>query len=146
MNFQTHFASHSLVPINNNNNKTEVKETSEMAIRVMSWNVNSWKVIREKVALQRLLTRSKCHIFALQEPREVAYLPNFATFQKSNCGLKSNAALLIREYLEPECLILEQNIAAAKINLRNNIEIIVVSIYIHSPIDDETRSPKGKCL
>ena len=57
--------------------------TTERLITAMSWNVNSWSKF-ERGANRALVMRQKVAIIAVQEPRIVASLPNYATFQKED--------------------------------------------------------------
>ncbi len=72
-------------------------------------------------------------------------MPHFVALQSEEPS-KINACLLIAETLSPEKLLTERNIVAARIPLRNNCSLTVISLYVSSPADDECKQAKELCL
>lgn len=80
----------------------------------------------------------------LQEPRIAASLPNYnAIFEPAD---KINSQILIKVGIEFIVLHKSQNLVAIQVPTRNNVRIVIINIYIHKPINDQTRLAKNQII
>ena len=107
-------------------------------LTVLSWNINSWSNIRPRYR-QRLILNLQASILLFQETRSHATLPNYVAVSEVGSN-KINTCTLIRDHLTFEILTKRNNIIAISINLRDNIKLVAINLYISAPLNDESIS------
>lgn len=101
-------------------------------IKILCWNVNTWNNIKPYV--KGSIAACYPDVVCVQEPRVGVSLPNFTPVQ-SKLLVKVNSAILVRNGFEFKELYCSANVTAVEISLRNNVKLVVCSLYLANPLD-----------